>query len=122
MITPDIAGLCERLRVDIAWADKKPEARTFVTAYVSDLREAADTLERQAAEIKRLRGALERIAADGQPYRNGYCQTDIGIDPAMSSQEAQEAARAALTGEDTAGSPSSQNTEPGLAFSDAGEL
>jgi hypothetical protein len=30
-------------------------------------------------------------------------------------------ARAALTGEDTAGSPTSQNTEPGLVFSDAGE-
>jgi len=28
---------------------------------------------------------------------------------------------AALTGEDTSGSPTSQNTEPGLAFFDAGE-
>jgi hypothetical protein len=80
MTTPDIAGLCERLR-----------------AYGGVYRkEATDTLERQAAEIERLRGALERIAADGQPYRNGYCQTDIGIDPAMNGQEAQEVARAAL--------------------------
>jgi hypothetical protein len=30
-------------------------------------------------------------------------------------------ARTALTGEDTAGSPTSQNTEPGLPFSDAGK-
>jgi hypothetical protein len=33
-----------------------------------------------------------------------------------------DAILAALTGEDTAGSSSSQNTEPGLPFSDAGKL
>jgi hypothetical protein len=38
------------------------------------------------------------------------------------TSRASNEARAALTGEDTAGSPTSQNTEPGLAFSDAGEL
>lgn len=42
------------------------------------------------------RAALERIAADGEPYRNGYCQTDIAVDPALTAQEAQDAARAAL--------------------------
>jgi hypothetical protein len=42
----DIAGLCNRLR-------------TYGGAY---RKEAADTLERQAAEIARLREALERVA------------------------------------------------------------
>ncbi len=55
MTTPDIAGLCERLRavessghggVTTNWY-RNPEGP-----------EAADTLERQAAEIERLRGAL----------------------------------------------------------------
>jgi len=45
MTTPDIAGLCERLRRPHGGAYRK---------------EAANTLERQAAEIERLRGALKR--------------------------------------------------------------
>jgi hypothetical protein len=58
MTTPDIAGLCERLRavessghggVTTNW-HRNPEGP-----------EAADTLERQAAEIERLRGGLERV-------------------------------------------------------------
>ena len=63
------------------------------------------TLERQAAEIGRLRTGLEKVAAY---YGTGHRVTEI--------------ARAALTREYTAGSPTSQNTEPGLAFFDAGEL
>jgi len=43
MTTPDIAGLCERLRAPHGGAWRK---------------EAADTLERQAAEIERLRAEL----------------------------------------------------------------
>lgn len=66
----DIAGLCERLRAE----EIGPE----------DLPEAADTLERQAAEIERLRRALEKVAAY---YGPGHRITEI--------------ARAALTGEDT---------------------
>jgi hypothetical protein len=89
MTTPDIAGLCERLRAFHAGGYRK---------------EAADTLERQAAEIERLRTGLEKVAAY---YGTGHRVTEI--------------ARAALTGEDAAGSPTSQNTEPGLAFFDAGE-
>jgi hypothetical protein len=79
--TPDIAGLCERQLVTIT--HKLPEvaflaenARYFETrptggedaAHWSNVynakncRQAADTLERQAAENKRLRVALERIA------------------------------------------------------------
>ena len=62
MTTPDIVGLCKRLRAE----EIGPE----------DLSEAADTIERQAAEIERLRGALEPFAdladefsvcGDGQP-------------------------------------------------------
>jgi hypothetical protein len=43
-----------------------------------------------------------------------YVVSEIGSD-------ARSLLEAALTGEDTAGSPTNQNTEPGLAFSDAGE-
>jgi len=84
MITPDIAGLCERLRavessghggVTTNWY-RNPEGP-----------EAADTLERQAAEIKRMRVALERIADPRNIHFAG---------------DAQVVARAALTGEDTA--------------------
>jgi len=45
---------------------------------------AADTLERQAAEIERLRGALERLANKDNEF----------------DSEAQIIARAALTGKD----------------------
>jgi hypothetical protein len=76
--------------------------------------EAADTLERQAAEIKRLREALH-FYADHHDYPNagpwGINSDDFG-----------DRARAALTGEDTAGSPTNQNTQPGLAFSAPVEL
>jgi len=49
MTAPDIAGLCKEL---------------FLTSTMpgSLARRAADTLERQAAEIARLREALERVA------------------------------------------------------------
>jgi len=42
-------------------------------------------------------------------------------DAGIMGDEPIKAARAALTGEDTAGSLTSQNTEPGLPFSDAGK-
>ena len=102
--TPDIAGLCERQLVTIT--HKLPEvaflaenARYFETrptggedaAHWSNVfnakncRQAADTLERQAAENKRLRVALERIADPRNIHFAG---------------DAQVVARAALTGED----------------------
>jgi hypothetical protein len=93
MTTPDIAGLCERLRRPHGGAYRK---------------EAANTLERQAAEIERLRGALKRA-------RRYVADLPVVGDADLAIIDA------ALTGEDTAGSPSSQNTEPGLVFSDAGE-
>jgi len=108
MTTPDIAGLCKRLRAVESsqgpsnWSD----IRQVTTKWYRnpDGPKAAKTLERQAAEIERLRTGLEKVAAY---YGPGHRITEI--------------ARAALTGKDTAGSPTSQNTEPGLAFSDAGE-
>jgi hypothetical protein len=78
MTTPDIAGLCERLR---KWSP--------LTRVNPDGPEAADTLERQAAEIKRLR-ALVKEKHDDHQFRYGDEETPWMI-----------AARAALTGEDT---------------------
>lgn len=110
MTTPDIAGLCEELRESAnAICDDPPfhdrEGDPVPPVVDPDkLFDAADTLERQAAEIERLRTGLEKVAAY---YGTGHRVTEI--------------ARAAFTGEDAAGSPTSQNTEPGLAFSDAGE-
>jgi cell division protein FtsL len=77
MTTPDIAGLCERLR-DFSETWSMYEKHRELTT------EAADTLERQAAEIERLRTGLEKVAAY---YGPGHRVTEI--------------ARAALTGEDT---------------------
>jgi hypothetical protein len=94
---PDIAGLCERLRDRQDHAFHGSKAGRPINP---DGPEAADTIERQAAEMERLRGAL-----------GYYSYADDGG----------KRARAALTGEDTAGLPTSQNTEPGLAFSNAGE-
>jgi hypothetical protein len=100
MTTPDIAGLCERLRV------MAEDVENHDNGTRTALAKSADTLERQAAEIERLRGVL--TMAKGPLGSTG--PTPV-----------YEAVLAALTGEDTAGSPTSQNTEPGLAFSDAGE-
>jgi hypothetical protein len=72
MTTPDIAGLCKRLRDNWDWPSLL-------------MTEAADTLERQAAEIKRLRSALERLANKDNEF----------------DSEAQIIAEATLTGEDT---------------------
>jgi hypothetical protein len=123
MITPDIAGLCKRLDILHEWQDS-PRHRETIT-----LSKAA--LERQAAEIERLRGALEPFvkladAFDGDAVE--YPAPDsasLGFDYARNKTMFTVAdlrkARAALTGEDRAGSPTSQNTKPGLPFSDAGE-
>ena len=57
MTTPDIAGLCERLRRKAGFND--PVTGEYVNFPTQpDGPEAADTLERQADEINRLRLAL----------------------------------------------------------------
>ncbi len=83
MTTPDIAGLCERLRDRVALCKDCGGVSTYDEDDCALDTEAADTLERQAAEIERLRGALEKVAAY---YGPGHRITEI--------------ARAALTGED----------------------
>jgi hypothetical protein len=91
MTTPDIAGLCERLR-------HKAPVRSFNDAHEPlnpDGPEAADTLERQAAEIKRLREALWPFAQVKPTAAKGFvniCALNVDVIEA----------RAALTGEDTA--------------------
>jgi len=55
MTTPDTAGLCERLR---AVESSRHGGVTTNWHRNPDGPEAADTLERQAAEIERLRGIM----------------------------------------------------------------
>jgi hypothetical protein len=122
MTTPDIAGLCERQLVTIT--HKLPEvaflteaARYFETrptggedaAHWSNVfnakncRKAADTLERQAAEIERLREALVAKADEGMLV----LETLAKMTPDRAHRHVKEGltlarkARAALTGEDT---------------------
>jgi len=83
MTTPDIAGLCERLRAS--------HGRAFRL-------KAADTLERQAAEIERLRGALRDIKALPDRSKNPADAFDRGARAAR--LDAADMAEAALTGED----------------------
>jgi hypothetical protein len=96
----DIAGLCERLRAcDTKWLRSAGIAPLFNP----NGPEAADTLERQAAEIARLRGALRPFGAE----KWGYLLPDATpIFPAQSSTPTGivagdfRRARTALTGED----------------------
>ncbi len=95
MTTPDIAGLCKRLR---AFSDLGSHyART----------EAADTLERQVAEIERLREALEEAAKTLEHVDGALMDmAEVGAVPAVGTwgfvTKAARKARAALTGEDAA--------------------
>ena len=90
MTTPDIAGLCERLQMIVSELQGLPHV-------VETCREGKDTLERQAAELARMREEVRYL-------RNmvGQTQSDIcPVDPAeMEKAFAAIAARAALTGED----------------------
>ncbi len=141
MTTFDIAGLCERLREEARkLRTQKERGPAFHFPWGQDIIDAnnataaafeasADILERQAAEIERLRGALEPFAKAAALFDAGdYVNHDACIyRPAAGDEYSLSsghllAARAALTGEDTAGSPTNQNTEPGLAFSAPVEL
>jgi hypothetical protein len=79
MTTPDIAGLCERLR-RIGWYLINPDGP-----------KAADTIERQANEIKRLRFALVEAGM--------RIETCPGADESRVKLTVQKI-RATLTGED----------------------
>ena len=85
MTTPDIPDLCRRLRAFHAGGYRK---------------EAADTLERQAAEIERLREALPDLSAVINWLAKG-CTVDHAVTELIIYQARIDAARAALTGEDS---------------------
>jgi|LakMenEpi03Aug12_release.lakeMendotaPanAssembly.Ray.scaffolds.fasta_scaffold716450_2 hypothetical protein len=73
MTTPEIAGLCERLRGEYripitdglgpAGGEEPENAREFVRRFETApiQHEAADTIERQAAEIERLRVGVNKV-------------------------------------------------------------
>jgi molybdenum cofactor biosynthesis enzyme MoaA len=82
MTTPDIAGLCKRLRDNWDWPSLL-------------MTEAADTLERQAAEIKRLRANLERVTDHLETWVRDHIE-----EATTETRAAIYCARAALTGED----------------------
>jgi len=99
MTTTDIAGLCERLRA------RKPTTSGGELAN-PDGPEAADTLERQAAEIERLRGALGEITKMTKALRIATSalilagQGDAAKMVTAIADDFENHARAALTGED----------------------
>jgi hypothetical protein len=100
MTTPDIAVLCQRLRV------------FYHAAYVGRRLlnpagpEAADTLERQAAEIERLRGALGEIPKTAKALRIATSALVLAGNSEAAEMVTsiadgfEDFARAALTGED----------------------
>jgi hypothetical protein len=97
MTTPDIAGLCERLRaITTTDHERLCQGREYTCSCGWDeeneaiATQAAGTLERQAAEIERLR-ALVKEKHDEHQFRYGDEEIPWMI-----------AARAALTGEETA--------------------
>lgn len=108
MTTPDIAGLCERLR-RLRSLPSNPLARSGFGQLVNpDGPEAADTIERQAAEIERLRGALSFYAEPENwhgTYSVGHAPMNDDWDddlqhPLYPDGKLGKRARAALTGED----------------------
>jgi hypothetical protein len=96
MTTPDIAGLCERLRERRSHMTEVSAGMLFNT----DGPEAADALERQASEIERLHGVLADLVSwfDDGPSSHGPWIITSG---AYGADDAVASARAALTGEDT---------------------
>jgi hypothetical protein len=102
MTTPDIAGLCERLRaVESSRKFGVTTAATTIWHRNPEGPEAADTLERQAAEIERLRGAITVAAVELQ-LAGGWLREAGAYGPRVTATlDASNNARAALTGEDT---------------------
>jgi hypothetical protein len=87
MNTPDIAGLCKRLR-----GLSSPEAECVadgqrLTAFCHAGREAADTLERQAAENKRLRALLMLARPFVADDTEATCDLADRIDAALTGED-----------------------------------
>jgi hypothetical protein len=107
MTTPDIAGLCERLRADTPVHNRGPDYEPIMVAPGPLRLRAANTIERQAAEIERLREALEEAAKTLEHVDGALMDmAEAGAVPAVGTwgfvTKAARKARAALTGEDTA--------------------
>jgi len=137
MTTPDIAGLCERLRAALegvtpgTWYATDPEDNPsaikadlgLCSVYVADamrpsdqafiaranpetLTALLDTLERQAAEIERLRDKVEGLESDLRcavqvAYNRGATEwARLNYPDMIEWLESCAEARAALTGED----------------------
>jgi hypothetical protein len=102
--TPDIAGLCERLRNRNDHTFYGPKTGRL---FNPDGPEAANTLERQAAEIERLRGALAEIPKTAKTLRIATSALVLAgkseaAEMVTSVADGFEAiAHTALTGEDT---------------------
>ena len=85
MTTPDIAGLCERLKtlwLELNDAHAEPPATARI---MNALHQSGDALERQAAEIERLRAAQKVLRTSEWEF---------------TGNERASKAFAALTGED----------------------
>jgi hypothetical protein len=101
MNTPDIAGLCSLLRV------MAEDVENHDNGTRTALARSADTLERQAAVIERLRGALAEIPKTAKTLRiatsalvlAGKSEAAEMVTSVVDGFEA--IARAALTGEHT---------------------
>lgn len=98
MTTSDIAGLCERLRNFSATWSMYEKHREIPN-------EAADALERQAAEIERLRDKVEGLETDLRcAIQVAYCRgatewARLNYPDMIEWLESCVQARAALTGE-----------------------
>jgi len=101
MTTTDIAGLCERLRA--VESSRGPSNWSGIREVTTNWHRnpdgppAANTLEYQAAENKRLRGLLGELIDYAEECIARLDCHDAGI----MGDEPVKAARAALTGEDT---------------------
>ena len=109
MTTPDIADLCSLLRGDLPFHED--DGAVNECDVYARLTKAADTLERQAAENKRLREASDGLLAAMFECQDklwvGRCDSrDDGFRAAAKravemADAARDKYRAALTGEDT---------------------
>lgn len=83
------------LAQDFLWyaEDAGDNDREMIPIHRATLRAAARELEALRAEVKRLREALERIAAEENVYKG---HGDYTVEPALSATEAQDVAREAL--------------------------
>jgi hypothetical protein len=84
MTTPDIAGLCERLRLDTS--SRHHGGCANCDELVKE--DAADTIERQAAEIERLRALLMLARPFVADDTEATCDLADRIDAALTGEGA----------------------------------